>query len=74
MRAAPAAQPGAASGATATTFGRRPGRPRREVTVPFSTRLTPETLQMIDEAAEREDLTIRAVIEQAIAARWGNKA
>src|SRR5699024_6772378 len=53
---------------------RRLGRPRREATVPFSTRLTPEALQIIDEAAAREGLTIRAVIEQAVAHRWGGKA
>ena len=72
--AAPAAQPEAASGTPGAASARRPGRPRREATVPFSTRLAPEYLQMIDEAAEREGLTIRAITEQAIAHRWGDKA
>jgi hypothetical protein len=72
--AAPAAQPEGASGTPGTAAARRPGRPRREATVPFSTRLAPEYLQMIDEAAEREGLTIRAITEQAIAHRWGDKA
>ena len=54
----------------------RPAQPRvalrrkREITVPFSTRLAPETMQLIDEAATQTGQTIRGVVEEAIWAHW----
>jgi hypothetical protein len=50
----------------------RPGRPRRrEITMPFSTRLTVEILDLIDAAVEREGITQRAAVEMAILEKWG---
>jgi hypothetical protein len=51
----------------------RRGRPRREVTVPFSTRLAPDVLELIDNAVASSDsgATIRAVVEEAVRARYG---
>lgn len=49
----------------------RRGRPRRELTAQFSTRLTPEVIALIDQAADREGTTIRDVVEQAIRRTWG---
>ena len=51
----------------------RRGRPRREVTVPFSTRLAPDVLELIDNAVASTDSggTIRSVVEEAIRARYG---
>lgn len=48
----------------------RRGRPRREVTVPFSTRLSPDIVELIDAATEDGE-TIRSVIEEAVRARYG---
>lgn len=49
------------------------GRPRREVTVPFSTRLSVDVLELIDEATARGEGggIIRNVVEEAIRSRWG---
>lgn len=54
----------------------RRGRPRREVTVPFSTRLAPDVLEMIDNAVASPDSggTIRGVVEEAIRARYGKSS
>ena len=49
----------------------RRGRPRRELTAQFSTRLTPHVIALIDQAADREGTTIRDVVEQAIRRTWG---
>jgi len=51
------------------------GRPRREVTLPFSTRLSVDVLNLIDEAVANGEGggVIRNVVEEAIRARWGNK-
>jgi hypothetical protein len=48
------------------------GRPRREVTVPFSTRLAPDVLDLIDAAVAAGDdgATIRGVVEAAIRAKY----
>jgi hypothetical protein len=48
------------------------GRPRREITVPFSTRLAPDVLDLIDAAvAEGEGATtIRGVVEAAIREKY----
>jgi hypothetical protein len=50
------------------------GRPRREVTVPFSTRLSPDVLDLIDAAvtAGGNGTTIRGVVETAIREKYGN--
>ena len=51
------------------------GRPRREVTLPFSTRLSVEVLDLIDAAVANGEGggVIRNVVEEAIRARWGNR-
>ena len=51
------------------------GRPRREVTLPFSTRLSVDVLNLIDEAVANGEGggVIRNVVEEAIRARWGSK-
>ena len=61
---APAAEPAAVP---------RRGRPRREVTIPFSTRLAPDVVELIDNAVASGggEGTIRGVIEDAIRARYG---
>lgn len=43
---------------------------RREITVPFSTRVSPDVIELIDNAAAAGDMTIRAVIEEAVRSRW----
>ena len=50
------------------------GRPRREVTLPFSTRLSVDVLDLIDEAVANGEGggIIRNVVEEAIRARWGH--
>jgi len=55
---------------TAPSVPTRRGRPRREVTVPFSTRLSPEIVELIDAATEGGE-TIRSVIEEAVRSRYG---
>jgi hypothetical protein len=40
------------------------------VTVPFSTRLSPEIVELIDAATEDGE-TIRSVIEEAVRSRYG---
>jgi hypothetical protein len=53
----------------------RRGRPRREVTVPFSTRLAPDVLDLIDAASAAEDGgTIRSVVEAAIREKYQKKS
>jgi hypothetical protein len=49
------------------------GRPRREVTVPFSTRLSPDVFDLIDAAVASgvDGTTIRAVLEAAIREKYG---
>lgn len=53
---------------------RSPGRPRRDPSVPFSTRLSPEVLELVDRAVANGEGggVIRNVVEEAIRARWGN--
>ena len=53
----------------------RRGRPRREVTIPFSTRLAPDVLELIDKAVESGDggSTIRSVVEDAIRAQHSHR-
>lgn len=46
-------------------------RSRREVTFPFSTRLSQEVQDVLDKAVDREGLTVREAVEQAIRKTWG---
>jgi len=52
----------------------RRGRPRREATIPFSTRLAPDVVELIDNAVAsgEGEGTIRSVVEDAVRARFGN--
>lgn len=75
---APASAPSTSSTTTARSVAAgesssvpRRGRPRRELTAQFSTRLTPDVIALIDQAADREGTTIRDVVEQAIRRTWG---
>lgn len=56
---------------TAPTTGPSPKRARRAPTVPFSTRIADDVSQLIDKASAENDLTIRAVVEQAIRQTYG---
>ena len=67
---APAPAPSPASTVDVPAPARR-GRPRRELTAQFSTRLTPDVIELIDQAASQEGTTIRDVVEQAIRRTWG---
>lgn len=51
----------------------RRGRPRREVTVPFSTRLALDVQDLIDAAVDRGEGTIRNVVEEAIREKYGRQ-
>lgn len=53
---------------------RSPGRPRRDPSVPFSTRLSPDVLELVDRAVANGEGggVIRNVVEEAIRSRWGN--
>jgi hypothetical protein len=51
----------------------RRGRPRREVTVPFSTRLALDVQDLIDAAVDGGEGTIRNVVEEAIREKWGQR-
>lgn len=70
--------PGVAAPATLPAAGAQqlpdsPAPPRRrgrEVTVPFSTRLSPEIIELVDQAAAETGYTIRAVVEEALRHRW----
>lgn len=50
------------------------GRPRRDPTINFSTRLSPEIIELIDKAVARGegDGVIRNVVEEAIRFRWSD--
>lgn len=65
-----AVQPALRSPSMQPAANARRGRPRREVTVPFSTRLSPEIVELIDAATEDGE-TIRSVIEEAVRSRYG---
>lgn len=51
----------------------RRGRPRREVTVPFSTRLALDVQDLIDAAVDSGEGTIRNVVEEAIREKYGQQ-
>ena len=72
---APASPAGAVSApapAAAPATAPRRGRPRREATIPFSTRLAPDVVELIDNAVAsgEGEGTIRGVIEEAVRARY----
>lgn len=69
---APTPAPAAAS-LNATPRAPRRGRPRREVTVPFSTRLALDVQDLIDAAVDGGEGTIRNVVEEAIREKWGQQ-
>lgn len=43
----------------------------REVTVPISTRVAPDVVELLDSAVAREGITFRAAVEQAVRQAWG---
>lgn len=50
----------------------RPGRPRRrEITMPFSTRLAVEVVDLLDDVVLNQGITQRAAVEMAIREKWG---
>lgn len=57
----------------ATPPAPRRGRPRREVTVPFSTRLALDVQDLIDAAVDGGEGTIRNVVEEAIREKYGQQ-
>lgn len=57
----------------ATPTAPRRGRPRREVTVPFSTRLALDVQDLIDAAVDGGEGTIRNVVEEAIREKYGQQ-
>ena len=74
-RSTPAAKPVTKPTAKAAAQPTRsPGRPRRDPSVPFSTRLSPEVLELVDRAVANGEGggVIRNVVEEAIRSRWGN--
>lgn len=46
---------------------------KRELTFPFSTRLSQDVQEALDQAVESEGITVREAVEQAIRSRWGSK-
>ncbi len=46
---------------------------KRELTFPFSTRLSAEVQELLDTAVDSEGITVRDAVEQAIRSRWGSK-
>ena len=50
----------------------RPIRRPPEPTVQVNVRLSPATRDLIAEISDRDGLTIREVVEQAIEANWGS--
>jgi hypothetical protein len=69
----PAPSTSAPPSTSSTQTTPRRGRPRREVTVPFSTRLALDVQDLIDAAVDAGEGTIRNVVEEAIRERWGNQ-
>jgi hypothetical protein len=50
----------------------RPSKRKRELTFPFSTRLSQEVQSILDDAVDSEGITVREAVEQAIRTRWGS--
>jgi hypothetical protein len=50
----------------------RPSKRKRELTFPFSTRLSQEVQAILDHAVDSEGITVREAVEQAIRSRWGS--
>lgn len=60
--------------ASSPTAPRR-GRPRgRELTVPFSTRISQDVSELIDAISDEQGLTQRSIIEVAVREYWGARA
>lgn len=49
-------------------------RRKRELTFPFSTRLSQDVQETLDQAVESEGITVREAVEQAIRSRWGSQS
>lgn len=59
----------------ATPMPPRRGRPRgRELTVPFSTRISQDVSELIDAISDDQGVTQRSVIEIAVREYWGGRA
>ncbi|WP_427008657.1 hypothetical protein [Pseudarthrobacter sp. H2] len=74
-RAAPAPQPEQVTQApaTVTNTSKVAGAKktsRREVTYPFSTRLSQNVMDVLYAASDAEDISVREAVEQAILSRW----
>lgn len=52
----------------------RSSKRKRELTFPFSTRLSQEVQAILDEAVDSEGITVREAVEQAIRSRWGTNS
>lgn len=65
---APAAQSVAAP---APAAGTSRTKRKRELTFPFSTRISQDVQELLDAAVEAEGITVRDAVEQAIRTRWG---
>lgn len=63
----PSAQRVAAEPAVGNVRAKR----KRELTFPFSTRLSQDVQELLDAAVEAEGITVREAVEQAIRTRWG---
>ncbi|MBG6184665.1 hypothetical protein IWX65_002643 [Arthrobacter sp. CAN_A214] len=50
----------------------KPAKRKRELTFPFSTRLSEDVQDILDKAVESEGITVREAVEQAIRSRWGS--
>jgi hypothetical protein len=58
---------------TAVDGTRSTPRPRRrEIAVQLNTRVSLASRDLVDDVAAREGLSIREVVEQALAAKWGS--
>lgn len=55
-----------------TAVEQRTARRRRPVAVTLNTRVSLDIRRMIEDVAEREDLSIREVVETALLEKWGS--
>lgn len=68
---APVPQPDTAP-AQPSEAASRSSKRKRELTFPFSTRLSQEVQSILDDAVDSEGITVREAVEQAIRTRWGS--
>ena len=47
---------------------------KRDLVVQLSTRISVESRDLIDDVVDREGLSIRDIVEQAVKAKWGTAA